>query len=437
MKAVKALPLILSLNLPIFSIANDRESGTSPDSLLACRQEYMQADINEEADPENELAPNGGQQGLTLADFIRANTDQIVAEWQTFARTLKPASDSMTPLALRDHIQEILAFIVKDIESPQTSAQQIQKSQGGKERDSAVTAAETHAALRLAGGFDIDQMVSEYRALRASVIKLWSRVNTQMNSAYVKDLTRFNESIDQELAESVSHYTHKVAYSKDLFVGILSHELRNPLNVIAMSAKLMLSIGAPTERHTMLASQIVESTTRITTLVDDLLDMTRARFGAGLPVLRVPMDMEFVCQKIVDEMRSKNPSRTLNLMFSGDGKGEWDKPRIAQILANLIGNAIQYGFKDSSVVITVTCEPEDIIISVHNKGVPIPPEKMGTLFDALSRAVIDTGEHPGAVNLGLGLYITKEIVVSHNGTIDVASTEEDGTTFTVRLPRSV
>jgi len=397
----------------------------------------MQSGIKNKDAPKHERESDGTQPGIRLADFIHENKEQIIGEWETFARTLIPADNAKTPLVLRDHIEGILSFIVSDIESPQTHAEQIQKSQGGKEKDSAVTAAETHAALRLAGGFDIDQMVSEYRALRASVIKLWSAANKQMNGAHVLDLTRFNESIDQELAESVSHYSHKVSYSKDLFVGILSHELRNPLNVIAMSAQLMLNIGASTERHTMLASQIVDSTTRITSLVDDLLDMTRARFGSGLPVIRMPMDMEFITQQITDEMRAKNPSRTLGLVFSGDGKGLWDKPRIAQILSNLIGNAIQYGFKDSVITITVKCDAEDIVISVHNKGVPIPPEKLGSLFDALSRAVIDTGDHPGAVNLGLGLYITKEIVISHGGMIDVTSTEEDGTTFTVRLPRSV
>ena len=380
---------------------------------------------------------DGVPPGIRLSDFIRENKEQIIGEWEIFARTLTSADNVMTPLALRDHIEGILSFIVSDIESPQTHAEQIQKSQGGKEKDFAVTAAETHAALRLAGGFDIDQMVSEYRALRASVTKLWSKANTQMNGTHVLDLTRFNESIDQELAESVSHYSHKVSYSKDLFVGILSHELRNPLNVIAMAAQLMLNIGSPNERHTMLASQIVESTTRITVLVDDLLDMTRARFGSGLPVVRVAMDMEFTTLQLVDEMRAKYPSRTFNLTCSGDGKGQWDKPRIVQILSNLIGNAIQYGFKDSAIGIKVTCAAEDIFISVCNKGVPIPPEKQGTLFDALSRATTDIGEHPEAVNLGLGLYITKEIVVAHGGPIDVTSTEEEGTIFTVRLPRSV
>lgn len=384
---------------------------------------------------ENKQTSDRKQRGISLGDFIRQNNAQIVAEWETFARSLTSTDSEKTPLVLRDHIQGILSFIVSDIETPQTHAEQIQKSQGGKKRDVSVTAAETHAALRLAVGFDIDQMVSEYRALRASIIKLWSSANTQINSVSVMDLIRFNESVDQELAESVSHYTQKVSYSKDLFVGILSHELRNPLNVISMSANLILKAGPPDERQMMLASQIIESTMRITKLVDDLLDMTRARFGAGLPVMRVAMDMEVISQQLVDEMRAKNPTRTLILTFSGDGKGQWDKPRIAQILSNLIANAIQYGFKDSYITIKVTCVMEEIILSVHNKGIPIPSAKLGTLFDALSRAVIDIGEHPGTVNLGLGLYITKEIVASHGGTIDVTSTEEDGTTFTVRLPR--
>jgi len=378
---------------------------------------------------------------MRLADFIRENSQQIVSEWAAFARTLTPVADDMTPLALRDHILEILAFIVRDIESPQTSSEQKQKSQGKKEKDSTPTAAETHAALRLAGGFDIDQMVSEYRALRASVIKLWAKTNAQMSNADIIDLTRFNESIDQELAESVSHYTKKVSYSKDLFVGILSHDLRSPLNVISMSAQLMLNMGALNkkealnERQTMLATQIFESTSRIITLINDLLDVTRARFGSGLPIIRSSMDIGFVSRQLVNEMRAAYPMRIINLEVSGDLKGKWDKARIGQVFSNLIGNAVQYSFKDSSIDVAVKGDPEAIQLSVHNEGVPISPQKTEVLFDALTRAAIDEGDHPDAINLGLGLYITKEIVVSHGGTIDVTSSEEDGTTFTARFPR--
>ncbi len=385
---------------------------------------------------DQEKNSNGHEGNLRLADFIKDNMDKIVGEWETFARTLKPASNDMTPLALRDHIREILAFIVSDIKSPQTGPEQIDKSHGKKERDSDTTAAESHAAIRLAGGFDIDQMVSEYRSLRASVIKLWTVPNSVMKDRDIIDLTRFNESIDQELAESVSHYTKKVSYSKDLFVGILSHELRNPLNIISMASQLMLSMGNMDEKQVMLSTQILDNASLINKIINELLDLTRARFGAGIVLVRSFMDMGLVGQKLVDEMVAIHTLRKIDLTLSGDLSGQWDKARIGQVFSNLIGNAIQYGFKDSVIGVSVVGSTEAVTLSIHNNGVPIPPEKIETLFSSLTRAVVDHGDHPEAINLGLGLYITKEIVVAHSGTINVTSCEKEGTTFTAEFPRA-
>ena len=375
---------------------------------------------------------------IRLPDFIEKNLKEIVGEWEAFAATLSPAADGMTKFALRDHIYALLSFIVSDIKSSQTHHEQKEKSQGKKERDDTPTAAETHTSLRMDSGFDIDQMVSEYRALRASVIKLWSVTNADMRQRDILELTRFNEAIDQELAESVSHYTKKISYSKDLFVGILSHELRNPLNVISMSSQLMLNMEKMSDRQTMLAHQILDSTKRITSIVDELLDLTRARFGSGISLSIEPMDMEFLARQLVNEMQMKFPMRKIILVVSGNLKGEWDKPRVGQVLVNLIGNAIQYSFKDSSVNVKVEGTKEEVLLSVQNKGIPIPPEKIETLFDSLVRAVTDQGDHPEAsTNLGLGLYITKEIIVSHGGSISVASNEEEGTIFIARFPRNV
>ena len=120
---------------------------------------------------DNDLKPDGNR----LPAFMERNTELIVSEWESFARTLRPSAAGMTPLALRDHVHQILAFVVSDIKSSQTSAEQKDKSHGDKRQDQPVTAAQTHAAIRLAGGFNIGQMVSEYRALRASVINLFSR----------------------------------------------------------------------------------------------------------------------------------------------------------------------------------------------------------------------------------------------------------------------
>jgi len=386
----------------------------------------------EKQKPDN---PQGNR--IRLADFIHENIKPIVTEWEAFAKSLTPASNEMTPLALRNHIHQILAFIVSDIKSSQSNSEQVQKSHGKKRKASGATAAETHAALRLAGGFNIDQMVSEYRALRASVIKLWGRTNTQIHKEDLMDLTRFNESIDQELAESVSHYTKKVNYSKDLFISVLSHDIRSPLNAITMSAQLQQNTATPKERQLMLSSLISESASRISTLVDDLLDVTRARFGAGIPAIRAPMDMEFVARQLVEEMQAVHPTRTILLKVSGDLKGKWDKARIGQVFSNLIGNAVQYSFKDTSIEVAVKGLKEEVELSVHNVGVPIPPEQTKTIFNSLTRAVTDEGDHPASVNLGLGLFIVKEVVEAHGGIIDVTSSEKEGTTFTARFPRAI
>ena len=377
---------------------------------------------------------------MRLSDFIRTHAEQIAVEWENFARTLVPAADGMSPLALRDHIQEILSFIADDIESSQTGREQIQKSHGAGPDglpDGGHSAAETHAALRLTGGFNMDQMVSEYRALRASVIRLWSANHPEMNSGDVLDLTRFHESIDQALMESIRHYSEKLDHSKDLFLGILGHDLRNPLTAIMASAELTLEIGTLNERQTMLLSQIINSTLRSNEIINHILDLTRARFGSGLPVIRVPMDFGLVARQMIDETRAAHPTREFVINISGDTEGEWDKARIAQVFSNLLSNAVQYSFIDTPISVTINGKTKDVKLSVHNQGVPIPPDKAERIFDSLTRGAAENGqEQPGSTNLGLGLYITKEIITAHDGTIDVISTEKGGTTFSARLPRS-
>jgi len=173
-----------------------------------------------------------------LPYFIKTNTAAIVSEWEAFARTLIPWSEGMTPHALRDHIHQILAFIEVDVASYQTPVEQTQKSHGQKKQTEPVTAAQTHAAVRFTGGFDIGQMASEYRALRASVLKLWTKTGPAFDAADIADMIRFNEAIDQELAESVNFYTDRVAQSRELVVAMLSHDLRSPLQGIALATEL-------------------------------------------------------------------------------------------------------------------------------------------------------------------------------------------------------
>jgi signal transduction histidine kinase len=381
---------------------------------------------------------------MRLPDFIRVHKAPIIGEWENFARTLVPPSGDSSPLALRNHIEQILTFIADDIETSQSSQEQVYKSRGEGSDDTgvqgvngrALSVAKTHASLRLAGGFNMDQMVSEWRALRASVIKLWSAENTEMTSRDILDLTRFNEAIDQALTESISYYAKKVEHSKDLFLGILGHDIRNPLGAIQGSAQLTLKIGSLSDRQTMLINQIVESSGRINEIVTHLLDLTRARFGTGLPIIAASMDFAFVARQMISEMRALHPKREITLEISGNTEGEWDKARIAQVFSNLIGNAMQYSFPDTPVNVTVKGEEHDVVLAVLNQGVPIPHDKAGKIFDSLTRGIADRGEEPrGSTNLGLGLYITKEIVTAHGGHIVVESSENGRTTFTACFPR--
>lgn len=374
---------------------------------------------------------------MRLSDFIRTNQEPIIRDWIEFAKTVTPASDDMSHLELKDHIKEILKFIADDLESPQTPSEQIIKSQGDgpKEGGAQDSAAETHAILRFADGFDIDQMVSEYRALRASVIKLWTAGNSAFNSQDMKDLTRFNEALDQAIAESISRYTKKINHSRNIFLGILGHDLRNPIGAASMSAQLMLAKGTLDPKMRILSAQIIDSAARASIIINDLLDLTRAGLGGGLTAVTAPMDMGFLAQRLIDEMRMVHSGRDISLDMTGDMKGEWDEARLGQVFSNLIGNAVQYSYKGSSISVVVVGISDEIEISVHNEGNPIPADKMGRIFDALTRGTAEGAEQVGSTNLGLGLYITKKIVTSHKGAISVASSENEGTTFTVKLPR--
>jgi hypothetical protein len=241
-----------------------------------------------------------------LADFIRLNVEPIVAEWVDFARTRTPASEGMTKLALRNHVEELLNFVADDLESPQSKREQVKKSHGLGPDGSKLsqTAAEIHAELRLTDGFDIDQMVSEYRALRASVVKQWIARNRVLADSDLEDLTRFNEAIDQAVAESVAHYTNAVNHSRSLFLGILGHDLRNPIGAATMAAQRMIKRGGIDPHQTLLASQIVSTTERATQILNDLLDLTRSAFGTEIPIAKAPMDMGHVGLQLVEEMRS-------------------------------------------------------------------------------------------------------------------------------------
>ncbi|MFB6416939.1 MULTISPECIES: sensor histidine kinase [Bradyrhizobium] len=372
-----------------------------------------------------------------LADFIRQNQAAIIDEWIQFAGTRSPASDGMSKLALKDHIVDILNFVAADLASAQTPHEQVDKSHGLSDGAGPFrhTAAEVHAALRLADGFDIDQMVSEYRALRASVVKQWVAGHKTLATTDIDDLTRFNESIDQAVTESVAHYTKTIDNSRNLFLGILGHDLRNPIGAASMAAQRMERWGTSDPKQAKVVSELVRTTERATRILNDLLDLTRSSFGTDIPITKAKSDIAKLCQTIADELRSINEAQVVKVELEGDPVGFWDAARMGQVLSNLMGNAIQYSDSCSPVTVAIAGnDPDAVTLNVHNFGPTIPVENQRAIFESGVRGQVnDPGGH---THLGLGLYIARLIIEAHGGKISVTSDEKKGTTFTVQLPRA-
>jgi signal transduction histidine kinase len=372
---------------------------------------------------------------MKLHQFILDNMEPILGEWVSFARSIQPTN--MTTKDLRDHAQEMLRTIVKDLESPQTELARSEKSKGHQPRLEGETAAEIHADCRLNSGFSIDLLASEYRALRASVLKLWFVANKCNSQEEAEELIRFNEAIDQALAESIARYTESIILSQDIFLGVLGHDLRDPLNSISAGAQFLMYGDDQDGLPAKLGSQMYTSVLRMSKMLDNLLNFTQSRIGGGLKIVTEQLDLAEISKQVVNEFMLANPTRLIHNQVEGDCTGNWDSGRISQAYQNLISNALQYGSLEASVSVLTTDNHDHIVITVHNDGTPIPMEDQKQIFGLMQRVPNVDVERTMKKNLGLGLYIVREIVTAHHGTISVSSTIEKGTTFRVHLPKNI
>lgn len=369
-----------------------------------------------------------------LAPFIRENTEQILSEWESFARTF-PTTEPMDVAALRDHAKEMLGVIARDLETPQTVPEEIAKAKGEAITDerSAPTAAEEHGAGRAESGFTISQMVSEFRALRASVVRLWTRQVRDVDASQLQELTRFHEAIDQAIAESVVRFSEEIKQSKERFLAILGHDLRTPLGAIITSSAFLLESGELEDPALTLVRGIGTSSRRMNQMVMDLLDFARTRFGDRIPIVREETDMRKVVRDVVAEVTASSPDRTVAIETSGDLRGRWDANRLAQMLTNLVGNAVEHGAADAPITVAARGVEREVVLSVHSNGPAIPKNEIRQIFDAMKHGTQNVARDRR--HLGLGLYIVDKIVAAHGGSVDVRSSMEQGTTFSVHLPR--
>jgi signal transduction histidine kinase len=371
---------------------------------------------------------------MKFHQFILENMEQILVEWVNFARSIQPAK--MTTQELRDHAVEMLKTIAKDVATSQTEYERSEKSKGHQPHGEGDTAAEIHADCRLNSGFTIDLLAAEYRALRASVLKLWFAKNTCSTQEQADELIRFNEAIDQALAESITRYTESMILAQDIFLGVLGHDLRDPLNSIGAGAQFLLHSTQSDERSVRLGSQMYTSVLRMNKMLDNLLNFTQSRIGGGLKIIHEVVDLTQISKQVIEEFHLAHPTRIIHNETNGDCTGNWDGGRLSQAYQNLISNALQYGSIESEIRVTTTGFNDHIIFTVQNYGTPIPVGNQRTIFNLMHRIPHVEEERNMKKNLGLGLYIVREIVTAHEGDISVSSTDEEGTVFQVKLPKN-
>lgn len=373
---------------------------------------------------------------MRLADFIVRNNEAILAEWETFAAGLLPAASGMTSLALRDHAKQILEAVAKDIATPQTKDAQSEKSKGNAPEffGAPETAAQTHAVLRARSGFDINQLAAEYRALRASVLRLWMDAS-RPDQINLSDVVRFNEAIDQAIAESIRFFSTQVDQSRNLSLGMLGHDMRNPLNTILMTAKYLAALNAG-DGVSDAASCLIRSGASMKALLDDLTDFNRTKLGLGINVVRADLDLAAPFADELEQLRGAHPGRQIEWEIVGDNRGVWDGLRLQQLLRNLVVNAIKHGAEDAPIHVVLTGDAADVTLEVKNSGPPIEKENLDHIFDPLKQGFGQDNRYESGAGLGLGLYIVREIAQAHGGEVNVRSDHKE-TVFAVRLPRAI
>ncbi|HYO59603.1 ATP-binding protein [Archangium sp.] len=258
-------------------------------------------------------------------------------------------------------------------------------------------------------------------------------------SAYTEDdLILFRESADRaalaiENARLFQQAQEAARIREDL-VAVVSHDLRNPISAISMSASVMLKREGLQDWQAKGLSRIYSAADRAIRLIRDLLDSTQARVG-GIPVEPRPLDFHELVRHVVEEVQLAHPERHIFFQPGGDAHGAWDADRMAQVITNLVGNAVQHSPAGTPVRVSSRGEDGEVLLEVHNEGPPIPAEVLPTLFEPFRRGRSAGGGAVGSV--GLGLFISRQLVEAHGGSIEVRSTQGEGTTFTVRFRRAV
>jgi signal transduction histidine kinase/ActR/RegA family two-component response regulator len=411
---------------------------------------------------------------VRLADFILANVEPILVEWESFAQSIWPRGSTADPAELRDEAGDILRLTALDMQSEQTGLQRAEKSKGRglqEETPNQLThISSSHGRGREVSGFQLWAVVAEYRARRASVPRLWRESNPTADLRDLDDVTRFNESMDQSLTHGVRSFAEQVERqrgtliadeqaarqeaeaamreaeaamreaeaanrAKDLFLATLSHEMRTPLNAIVGWLNILNHKNADASQFQEGLRVIDRNTKAQVQLIDDLLDVSRIVSGK-LHMDIQPCELVDVVNAGLNATRAAAEARhiTFDVRLDPRAGTAWcDNVRIQQVVWNLMSNAIKFTPKGGRVQVTLSRDGSDFRIEVSDTGQGIRPDVLPHVFDRFRQA--DSSKRRRFAGLGLGLSIVKYIVEAHGGTVEAASPGEGkGSRFTVCLP---
>jgi signal transduction histidine kinase len=376
---------------------------------------------------------------LRLADFIISELEPILQEWDNFARTLTPAAMVMTDKELRNHAGIMLRAIADDLRTSQSPEQQVKKSHGWEDEEKRDA---DHGAGRWKSRFSVEQLVSEYRALRSSVLRLWGKARSDASTTDIEDIIRFNEAIDQLLALSVLSFADaqrkadEREKNRNDFLAMLAHELRNPLSPISTASALLKKAKGNEKIIESATDVIARQVTHMAGLVDDLLDVSRVTRGL-IEVQLSAVDIRQAIDEAVEQVIPQIQTRRQQLDVAGPPYPtavHADKKRLVQIVTNLLTNAAKYTPEGGHLQLEMTVHEGEVVIAVEDNGVGMSPEFISHAFELFAQA--ERTPDRAAGGLGLGLALVKNLVELHGGKVACSSAGlGQGSRFVVSLPR--
>jgi signal transduction histidine kinase len=404
---------------------------------------------NKTSGPESTSAPEApvsqSASGPRIAVLLQQHQELLVEQWITLVLSDPevPEANRLSEDALRDHIPRLLARM-RDLLIAQTAKLSPSSARSSEIKGSVASPAQAHALHRFANGYTLGHALREMTHFRATVVDLCGKEGARLEGQEAKllqamiDAALTTVAVEMEQAaradlEIERERLRQEVEFRERFMGILGHDLRNPLSAIVNAATLLQESESVPAADGWILQRITTSADRMTRMISDLLDVTRARSGGRLPVRPGSADLHAICLQVMEELKMVHQDRVIVLRVRGDTRGEWDADRIAQLVQNLVSNALDYSTAETSIRIAVHGRPAGALLRVHNRGPAIPPDLARSIFEPFQRGADETRTSDG---LGLGLFIAHQIATSHGGSLQVRSGPVLGTTFTATLPRN-